>query len=149
MLFHDPLFASAALVDHLADAVLGLSVENTELARQLTRAATSLMHSLVALRFATGKRRDPFRRRARAHAEQALALLHVMDEHAYLQPTPGHRDALLAHAATSSASSTMPGTACRPPEPKRRSPPGSRGTISPSASLETPSSRSRRLPQAS
>jgi hypothetical protein len=27
-----------------------------------------------------------------------LALLHGMDAHAYLQPTPGHRDALFAHA---------------------------------------------------
>ena len=98
MLFHDPLFASAALVDHLADAVPGLSVYNAELARQLTRAATSLVQSLTAMRFATGKRRDTHRQRARAQVERVLAVLHVMDTHAYPQPTPGHRDALLAHA---------------------------------------------------
>jgi hypothetical protein len=98
MLFHDPLFASAALVDLLADAVPGLAGDNPELARQLTRTATPLMQSLVAMRFATGKRRDTLRKRARAQAEQLLALLHVLDGHAYVQPMPGHRDALLAHA---------------------------------------------------
>jgi hypothetical protein len=98
MLFHDPLFASAALVDLLADAMPGLASHNPTLARQLTRAATPLMQSLVAMRFATGKRRNTLRKRARAQAEQVLALLHVMDGHGYVQPVPGHRDALLAHA---------------------------------------------------
>jgi hypothetical protein len=98
MLFHDPLFAAAALVDHLAHAVPGLSVYNAELARQLTRAAVPLMQSLTSMRFAIGKRRDALRKRARTQAEHVLALLHVMDGHAYFQPLPGNRADLIAHA---------------------------------------------------
>jgi hypothetical protein len=98
MLFHDPLFASAALVDLLADATPGLAKDNAELARQLERAAVALVQSLTTMRFATGKRRDTLRRRACAQAEQVLALLHVMDAHACLQLQPGHRDALHEHA---------------------------------------------------
>jgi hypothetical protein len=98
MLFHDPLYVCAALVDSLAQATPGLAQFNAELARQLVHAAKPLMQSVTRMRFAAGKRRDALRQRARAQVEQVLALVHIVDAHRYLQPFPGHRDELIARA---------------------------------------------------
>jgi hypothetical protein len=98
MLFHDPLYVCAALVDSLAQATPGLSDYNPELARQLAAAATPLMQSVTRMRFASGKRWQALRQRARTQAEQVLALVLIMDAHRYLQPFPGHRDELIARA---------------------------------------------------
>jgi hypothetical protein len=96
MLFHDPLYVCASLVDSLAQATPGLSVYNAELARPLVHAATPLMQSVTRMRFAAGKRREALRRRARTQAEQVLALVVLVDAHRYLQPFPGHRDEVIA-----------------------------------------------------
>jgi hypothetical protein len=98
MLFQDPLYVCASLVDSLAQATPGLAQYNPELARQLAGAATPLMQSVTRMRFAGGRRREALRRRARTQAEQVLALVHVVDAHRYLQPFPGHRDELMARA---------------------------------------------------
>jgi hypothetical protein len=98
MLFHDPLYVCAELVDLLADATPGLAHANADLARELAAAAKSLMLSVTRMRFAGGQRREALRRRARAQAEQVLALVHVVDAHRCPQPFPGHRDELMARA---------------------------------------------------
>jgi hypothetical protein len=98
MLFHDPLYVCAALVDSLAQATPGLAQFNPELARQLAHAATPLMESVARLRFASGKRWYALRQRAHTQAEQVLALVLIMDAHRYLQPFPGHRDELIDRA---------------------------------------------------
>ena len=98
MLFHDPLYVCASLVDSLAQATPGLANWNAELARQLTAAAVPLMQSVTRMRFASGKRREALRRRARTQTEHVLALVYIVDAHRYLQPFPGHRDELIARA---------------------------------------------------
>ena len=70
MLFHDPLYVCAELVDWLADATPGLAHDNAELARQLSGTVTSLMQSVTRMRFAGSQRREALRRRARTQASR-------------------------------------------------------------------------------